>query len=144
MIEGAQAFVLLSDEKSTYPGLARVACAGRSLIHSRTNSRVVRDEHNPLFPINHEEAMLRDRQGRLRRRSWLVSKKRRYLDICLHVYIAMRNLVGKRFGRDSESPAQMLGFVPRRLRVGEILSWRQDWGALSGHPLHRRGRAMAV
>ena len=144
LAEGARTFVLSSDEKSTYPGLARITWAGKSIVHLRTNSRVVRDEHNPLFPINHEEAMLRDRMGRLRRRSWLVSKKRRYLDICLHVHIAMRNLVGKRFHRDSESPAQMLGFVRRRLRVGEILSWRQDWGALSGHPLNRRGRALAA
>jgi hypothetical protein len=34
----------------------------------------------------------------------------------------------------------MLGFVPRRLTVHELLSWRQDWGARSVHPLSRKGR----
>ena len=44
---------------------------------------------NPLFAINHEEAVMRDLMGRLRRESWLVSKKRRYLDLALHLHMAL-------------------------------------------------------
>ena len=82
---------------------------------------------------------MRDLMGRLRRESWLVSKKRRYLDIALHVHIAYRNFVRKRFNRDRATPAQMLGLLPRRLSVHQILSWSQAFGSRSVHPLCSRG-----
>jgi len=40
-----------------------------------------------------------------------------------------------RFNYDDSSPAQMLGFAPRRFTETEVLGWRQDWGARSQHPL---------
>jgi hypothetical protein len=85
--------------------------------------------------------MARDLMGRLRRESWLVSKKRRYLDLALQVFMAYRNYVRRRFNRDRESPAQLLGLVPRRMRLEELLSWRQDWGGSSIHPLARADAA---
>jgi hypothetical protein len=49
--------------------------------------------------------------------------------------MAYRNLVRRRFNRDKESPAQLAGFMKRRLTPGEVLGWRQDWGkGLSIHP----------
>jgi hypothetical protein len=57
-----------------------------------------------------------------------VSKKRRWLDVALHVFMAYRNLVRRRFNRDPRSCAEHLGFAPRRLTPGEVLSWRQDGG----------------
>ena len=131
---------LRTDEKSSYPGLAKRVFGAERLVHQRTHSKLVRDTWNPLFSINHTEAMVRDLMGRLRRDSWLVSKKRRCLDIALHVWMAYRNYVRRRFNRDECSPAEVLGFVRRRLRPGEILSWRQDWGDRSIHPLSA-GRA---
>jgi transposase-like protein len=131
--------VFSSDEKASYPGLARLALRGKRLLHLRTNSRLVRASWNPLFAINQTEAMVRDLLGRLRRESWLVSKKRRYLDLGLQLWIAYRNYVRRRFNRDQRSPAQVLGFAERRLEVGELLSWRQDWGEGSLHPLARAG-----
>ena len=132
----SKSVTVLSDEKWSYPGLARRAF-GRPIRHLRTNSKLARTTWNPLFPINHEEAVMRDLMGRLRRESWLTSKKRRYLDIALHVHMAYRNLVRKRFNRDQESPAQLLGFMPRRMVVGEVLGWRQELGERSIHPLAR-------
>lgn len=126
---------LETDEKSSYPRLAAQAFGTRRLVHGQTNSRLPRTTWNPLFPINHTEAMARDLMGRLRRESWLVSKKRRYLDLALQVFMAYRNYVRRRFNPDRESPAQLLGFVPRRMRLEELLSWRQDWGGCSIHPL---------
>jgi hypothetical protein len=134
-----QEIVLRTDEKSSYMTLARKAFGTARLVHLRTNSKLARMTWNPLFPINHTEAMARDLSGRLRRESWLVSKQRRQLDIALHVFIAYRNLVRKRFNYDTASPAEMLGYVPRRMTVGEVLSWRQDGGELSIHPLSHRG-----
>jgi hypothetical protein len=95
-----------------------------------------KNKGNPLFPINHTEAMARDLMGRLRKMSWLVSKKGWCLDLALQVFMAYRNYVRRRFNRDRASPAQMLGFVRRRMGWHELVSWRQDWGPeLSIHPL---------
>jgi hypothetical protein len=141
-VSPAQEVRLESDEKSSYPRLAREVFSRRRLVHRRTNSKVVRNTSNPLFPINHEEALARDLVGRLRRDSWLVSKKRRYLDLALQLHTAFRNLVRRRFNHDQESPAQLLGFAPRRLKAEELLSWRQEWGWRSVHPLSRSGASV--
>ena len=134
--------VLFSDEKSTYPKAARKIFGRARLFHRRTSSKLPRETWNPLFPINHTEAMARDLMSRLRRDSWLVSKKRRYLDLGLALWMAWRNLVRRRFNTDEESPAQLLGFAPRRMTEIELLSWRQDWGRRSIHPLARRGESV--
>lgn len=125
-----------SDEKTTYPKLAAHVFGAR-LEHSTTSSLVVRDTWNPLFPINHTEAMARDLVGRLRRESWLVSKRRWFLNLQLEMYAAYRNFARPRFNRDKKTPAELVGWLKRRLRIGEILSWRQDFGQLSGHPMSR-------
>jgi len=142
LAEGLRTVTLSTDEKSTYPKVARKVFGRARLCHERTNSRLPRETWNPLFPINHTEAMARDLMGRLRRDSWLVSKKRRYLDLGLALWMAWRNLVRRRFNTDEESPAELLGFVPRRLTEWELLSWRQDWGRRSVHPLARRGESV--
>ena len=128
---------LATDEKSAYPGLAREAFGAARLQHTTTSSRLARTTWNPLFPINHTEAVARDLTGRLRRESWLVSKRRRYLDVALHVFIAYRNYVRRRFNFDECSAAQRLGLLPRRLTAEELLSWRQELGSQSIHPLAR-------
>ena len=141
LTRGSERVALETDEKSSYPKLARAAFGRARLEHRRTNSRLVRATWNPLFAINHEEAVMRDLMGRLRRDSWLVSKKRRYLDLGLQLHMAYRNLVRKRFNYDQESPAELLGFVSKRLTEGQLLSWRQDWRERSIHPLSRSGKA---
>ncbi len=130
--------VLDTDEKSTYPKFAAQAFGAERLSHHTTNSKLARGTWNPLFPINHTEAMARDLIGRLRRESWLVSKRADCLDLQMQLHIAYRNYLRKRFNRDNQSPAQLLGFVDRRMRPTQLLSWRQDWGPWSIHPLSRR------
>ncbi len=134
---------IATDEKPSYPGLLKRAFGKRLVEHSQTNSELARGTWNPLFPINHTEAMARDLMGRLRRESWLVSKKRRYLDLGLALWSAYRNFVRRRFNYDECSPAEHLGLVPRRLTAGEVLSWRQDWGRGSVHPLSSGRRSIA-
>ena len=132
-----------TDEKRTYPSLIREAFgAQHAIAHETTKSSRIRDVSNPLFPINQTEAIARDLMGRLRRQSWLVSKKRRYLDLGLALFIAWRNLVRRRFNYDECSPASMLGFTPRRMTEEELCSWRQDWGRRSVHPLSRRAESI--
>ena len=134
---------LETDKKSSYVTLGREVFGEARLKHSRTSSRLVRDEKNPLFAINQAEAMARDLLGRLRRDSWLASKKRRYLDLALAMYASWRNLVRLRFNKDEESAAQLLGFLPRRLSSQEILSWRQEWRERSIHPLALGSQSIA-
>lgn len=142
LLDGSAQLKLYTDEKLTYPAHARSAFGTKLVEHHKTNSKLVRNTANPLFPINHEDARSRNMVGRLHRQSWLVSKLRTYLDPALHLHLAFRNLVRTRFNRDEESPAQLLGFLPRRLTLGEVLSWSQRWGKRSPHPLSRRGQSV--
>lgn len=142
MVKKSATVTFNTDEKSSYPRIAKSVFIENRVRHLTTNSKLVRMTFNPLFPINHEEARMRDLMSRLRRESWLVSKNRRYLDVAFHVHIAYRNLVRRRFNRDKESPAQLLGFLPRRLTPTEVLSWRQEWKGRSVHPLSRSGESV--
>lgn len=133
---------IATDKKTSYPRAIREVFGERLVVHTRTNSREPRTTANPLFPIHLTEAFARDLMGRLRRHSWLVSKRRRWLDCALHVFLAYRNLVRRWRNRSEESPAQLLGFVPRRLTFQELVSWRQDSERRSLHPLTRSARTI--
>ena len=50
--------------------------------------------------------------------------------------------VRRRFNHDRESPAQLLGYVDRRMKSTELLTWRQDWGERSIHPLAQPGESI--
>lgn len=123
-----------TDEKSTYPGLIRRAFGPRHE-HRQSSSRDPRDTTNRLFPINHMNAMARYLTGRLRRRSWLNSKRRRFLDLQLGVFKAYKNFVRPRFNGEHETPGMVLRLVHRRAEPADLVSWRQDWGWFSPHPL---------
>ena len=131
-----------TDKKKIYPKIISEVFGDLPITHTKTSSKLVRDVCNPLFPINHTEAHARDVMSRLRRESWLTSKKRRWLDVGLHVFIASRNLVRSRFNRDSFSAAEKLGWIQRRLRPTEVLGWRQTFGKRSIHPLARRAESI--
>ena len=128
--------LLHTDQKASYPPIARQVLGDR-LVHETTASTLVRDTHNPLFAVNTTLAMTRDNCGRLRRRSWLVTKKAACLQNHLLIFLVYRNYVRKRFNRDkrTDTPAKVLGLLPRNLQREEVLAWRQDWGDLSIHPM---------
>ncbi len=134
-------FVLQTDQKASYATIAH-GLFGSRVRHETTSSRRVRTTHNPLFPINVTLAMTRDNCGRLRRRSWLVTKKASRLRAHLHVFTVYRNYVRYRFNTDRahECPAWFLKLLPRALRSREVLAWRQDWQQTSIHPISRSGR----
>lgn len=128
MVKGLSLVRVQTDEKVTYPGLLREAFGQARLHHQKTSSKRERTVQNPLFPINQMEAISRDLLGRLRRESWLVSKKRRHLDQAFQVLMAWKNYVRPRFNKDKETPAMIAGQVNRRLKPGELVGWRQDFG----------------
>jgi transposase-like protein len=132
--------ILRSDEKRTYATIGK-RVFGTRLAHVTTSGRAPRNRHNPLFAINNTIAMTRCYLGRLRRRSWLVSKNKERLQNHLHIYIAYRNYVRRRFQRDEaqRTPAVELRLLPRNLTFAETLGWRQDWADRSPHPLSSDG-----
>jgi hypothetical protein len=99
---------------------------------------------NPLFPVNNTITMTRDNCGRLRRDSWLVSKRAEDLRHQLALYVVYRNYVRQRFNHDArhESPATFLGLLPRALTTEETARWRQNIGPLSVHPMSVNGEAV--
>lgn len=128
--------VLISDEKASYAKIASEVFGDR-VVHETTAGSLPRTTYNPLFPINTTLAMTRDNCGRLRRHSWLVSKKAECLRRQMHLFAVYRNYVRVRFNRDraKESPATKLNLIPRNLTVPDAIRWRQDWGLRSIHPL---------
>ena len=139
---GLDRVVLRSDEKPTYASLARVAFGTQRLDHQQFSSRLRRDAKNPLFRINLTNAMARDNNGRLRRRSWLVSKRRRFLQMQLGIFAMYRNYVRVRFNSDvkqrAASPAMRIGYEHGFFSSEDCVGWRQVFGRLSIHPLEVR------
>jgi hypothetical protein len=126
---------LRTDDKASYRALGREVF-GDTVRHETTAGQLARGTFNPLFPINLTLAMTRDNCGRLHRRSWLVTEKRRFLQLHMHMFTVYRNYVRRRHNTDApnDTPAVLLGLLPRRLQVPEVLGWRQDWGQRSPHP----------
>jgi hypothetical protein len=137
---GGQRAVLLTDEKGCYATQCRRRF-GQQVVHERWSGAAPRTMFNPLQPINTTDAMLRDNNGRLRRRSWLVSKKRRCLELQLALFQAYRNWTRPRFNRDRRGTTAGVSFgaIGRQLSVGELVAWRQDWRQRSIHPASTRG-----
>lgn len=131
---------LLSDEKSSYGRLAQQIFGDR-VQHSTTPGSQPRTTFNPLFPINTTLAMTLDNCGRLRRNSWLVTKKGAFLQLHMALFVVYRNYIRRRFNHDKEdqTPAKHLGLLPRQLTMSEALAWRQTWGRRSIHPLNHTG-----
>jgi len=128
LCQGTPQVYLGTDQKKTYPRLAREAFGKERLVLQQHSSKLPRTSRNPLFRINLTNAILRDLNGRLRRRSWLVSKKRYFLRLQLALATCYRNYQRKRFNRDHRTPGMVLGIVKEPLSWEQMLSDRQDWG----------------
>ena len=94
-------------------------------MHERHSSTARRDYGNPLFPINHTLAMMRDGISRLVRRSWAAAKLRQKLELHAWIWIAWRNYVRGITNRwPRRTPAMVLGVEAKRWRPSEICAWR--------------------
>lgn len=140
LLQGQKA-TLVTDEKVTYATQCRRRFGAR-VRHQTVPSTLPRTVYNPLFAINLTDAMLRDNNGRLRRRSWLVSKRGRYLRLQLELFAAYRNWHRQRHNDDAahQTPAFFLGLCQRRLEIEELLAWRQDWRRRAVHPASVTGQ----
>ena len=113
-----------TDRKSSYSTNLKRMFADR-LRHERHSSQTARNYSNPLFPINHTLAMMRDGMSRLVRRTWAAAKLRDRLAWHLWIWIAYRNYVRGITNRARHTtPAMALGVDRARWRREELLAWR--------------------
>ena len=112
--------LLDTDEKSSYGKLLR-ELFGERCHHRQTPSTRRRDMSNPLWPVNHTCARLRDGVSRLVRRSWAAAKKRTCLEKHMAIWTCYRNCIRGRVNRTPRrTPAMALGaqtvqWTPERL-----------------------------
>lgn len=119
-----QPFHFQSDQKTSYQKLFREICGDRFGSHLRVHSKRTRDHDNPLFPINHTFAVMRDAMSRLVRRNWGVSKIRSRLRTHFWVWAVFRNYVCGITLKTKTTPAMGVGVVLKRLRKEELFYWR--------------------
>ena len=113
-----------TDKKSTYRTILARRFGAR-LEHARHSSKAKRDYANPLFPINHTFAMMRDGISRLVRRTWAASKLRAKLERHALIWVVWRNYVrGITNVKPRRPPAVVLGVETKRWKPSEICAWR--------------------
>ena len=136
--------VLRTDKKDLYRTLAQQVFGEARIEHLQFSSRLPRSPANPIFRINLTAAIARDLNGRLRRRSWLASKQRHFLELQLGIFMTYRNFVRRRVNQDERTPAVALGWLDQGLTTEQLLGWRQDWRKRSGHPLSNLALAIGA
>jgi len=113
-----------TDLKETYATLLR-ALFGDRCVHQRTSSKKKRDTRNPLWPINHTLARMRDGVSRLVRRTWAASKLRQRLEGHLAIWVCYRNYVRGRVNwQPQHTPAMALGLDRARWEVARLVGRR--------------------
>jgi transposase-like protein len=120
----AQALVLHSDEDTDYPrALKRLKHL--QVEHRTTSSRAARTPHNPLFPINLLDLLIRHCGANHKRETIAFSKRRQGAIERLWVLLVWRNYM-KWFSerRGGGTPAMRLGLLERRVTPKELLKER--------------------
>ena len=115
---------VLTDCKQSYAALLQ-EIFGERCKHERTSSTRRRDTRNPLWPINHTLARVRDNISRLVRETWAAAKKRCWLAGHLAIWTCYRNYIRGRTNREPEkTPAMVLGVQEVQWQVEKLLEWR--------------------
>jgi len=124
MHRSAAPVAVQTDRKKSYAAILARLFSGR-LRHERHSSKQPRNYGNPLFPINHTLAMMRDGVSRLVRRTWAGSKLRDRLEMHLWIWIAYRNYVRGITNRARHvTPAMALGIANEPWKREALLAWR--------------------
>src|SRR4029453_1396196 len=112
---------LESDEHPAYPqAFARLR--DRRIDHRATSSKASRTPRNPLFPANLADLLLRHDSANHKRETIAFSKRRQGALYRAAIWAVWRNFLKSRSeNRRDEPPAVVLGLVPGRLRVREVL-----------------------
>jgi transposase-like protein len=122
--EGASA-AIASDEHQAYPqAFARLR--GRRIAHQTTSSKASRTPSNPLFAANLADLLLRHDSANHKRETIAFSKRRQGALYRAAIWAVWRNFMKSRSeNRRDDPPAVLLGLLPRRLHVRELLAVRR-------------------
>ena len=113
-----------TDVKPTYAAILR-RLFGKRCFHIQITAKRLRDGRNPLSPVNHTCARLRDGVSSLVRETWAASKKRRGLRERLAIWICYRNYIRGRINREPRrTPAMALGVTRDQYTPRRLLAWR--------------------
>jgi hypothetical protein len=120
---GAQA-CFRSDEHPAYPrGLRRLP--DRTFVHEVTSSKAARTHHNPLFPVNRQDGMLRHSGANHRRETMAFSKLRAgVIERAALQAVFMNYLKSFSEKRRDATPAQRLGITDHKWTIEEFLQQR--------------------
>jgi transposase-like protein len=114
---------LRTDEHFAYPRAVRRS--GRLVRHSVTSSKEARTAHNPLFPVNLWDLLIRHSSSNHKRETIAFSKRRQNAAEKLAALQVWRNFL-KSFSekKQDSTPAMRLGLLKGKLSVGDVLKER--------------------
>ncbi len=134
VVPAGAAALLRTDEHPAYPKAIR-RLRDRSFWHDATSSQAARTPHNPLFPANLADLLLRHSSANHKRETIAFSKRRQGALYRAAIWVAWRNYIKSASeNRRDPPPAQALGLIPRALSVRQLLQARlfPDREKLSG------------
>jgi transposase-like protein len=129
---------IASDEHQAYPqAFARLR--DRRIAHQTTSSKASRTPSNPLFAANLADLLLRHDSANHKRETIAFSKRRQGALYRAAIWAVWRNFMKSRSeNRRDEPPAVLLGLLPRRLDLSEVLAARRfPWRHVLGPWLER-------
>ena len=113
-----------SDEHQAYP-VAIKHLADRKIRHETTSSKQARTPANPLFPVNLADLLLRHSGSNHKRETIAFSKRRQSVLYRAAIWLVWKNYMKSRSeNRRDSPPAKVLGLVPRRLTIEDVL-WKR-------------------
>jgi hypothetical protein len=116
--------VIVTDQKSSYPTVLAETMPGR-YVHERHSGKLPRKVSNPLWPINHTLAMLRDGPSRLVRNTWAVTKERAWLAEHVWIWVAYRNYIRCLTNKHKRTTSAVkAGLVSRTFSKTNFFEWR--------------------
>jgi transposase-like protein len=123
-VPAAQTLTVHSDEHPAYPRALR-RLPGYVVRHHRTPSLHARTPHNPLFPVNLLDLLLRHNSANHKRQTIAFSKRHQSVIERAAVLLLWRNFIkpfSERHG--GGTPAMRLGLRPQALSVAQVLGQR--------------------
>ena len=123
VVPAARPQELWSDEHQAYP-LALRRLRNREIAHRTISSKASRTAHNPLFPVNLADLLLRHTGANHKRETIAFSKRRQGALYRVAIWLVWRNYIKSRSERRrDETPAQALGLCSRQ-SVNSVLGQR--------------------
>jgi len=123
-VDGAREITVHSDDHPAYPSALKRLRA--KVTHHVTPGKDHRGVHNPLFPVNLLDLLIRHCQSGHKRETIAFAKRRAASAERLAIFVVWRNYIkGRREKkRGSPTPAMCRGMAARPLRADELLSRR--------------------